>query len=210
MKNRQQVKNNDNDNDDDLLFTFKSNTSLSSSLESFSRTIMKPFPSSGSSSFDRNTYLASKGAKFVHTTHRHSTLDFDLFVCLFTFIKASSSTRNTWIERSKSKRPTTILVCVCVHDCSIRLFFQTVFDARLQLGLSVDSNHDEGQNGCKIVKITENSAAHRDGRLAIGDYILAVNNENMRNITNATAKSVLKRASLVSTDIMYVCVCVCS
>ncbi len=66
----------------------------------------------------------------------------------------------------------------------------------------VDCNFEEGINGCIIKEIKDNSAISKDKRLQIGDYILSVNNENMKKITNSTAKSILKRASLVSSDIM--------
>lgn len=69
-------------------------------------------------------------------------------------------------------------------------------------GLIVDSNYDEGLNGCIINEIKDNGAVYKDKRLIIGDYILSVNNENMKKITNSTAKSIIKRASLSSKDIM--------
>ena len=70
------------------------------------------------------------------------------------------------------------------------------------LGLIVDSNYEEGVNGCVVKEIKENSIVKRDNRLRTGDYIRSVNNENMKKITNSIAKSILKRAALVSNDIM--------
>lgn len=70
------------------------------------------------------------------------------------------------------------------------------------LGIQVDCEWDEGVNGCVVKGITTDSAVERDARLKVGDFILALNNENMRKITNATAKAILKRASLTSSDIV--------
>jgi hypothetical protein len=76
-----------------------------------------------------------------------------------------------------------------------------IFEAS-NIGLVVDSNYEEGINGCLIKEIKENSVIKSDNRLRVGDYIQSLNNENMKKITNSTAKSILKRASLVSNDIM--------
>lgn len=71
------------------------------------------------------------------------------------------------------------------------------------LGLtSVDCQVDEGINGSVILKIDDNSACSRDGRLKVGDYLLSVNNEQMRNLTNSSARSILSRASLTSKDVV--------
>ena len=74
------------------------------------------------------------------------------------------------------------------------------FDA---LGInSVDCFIDHGINGCAILKIEPNSACSRNKVLNCGDYLLNVNNENMRNLTNSRAKSILNRASLSSSDVL--------
>ena len=70
------------------------------------------------------------------------------------------------------------------------------------LGIQVDCDRDEGVNGCMVSNITQDSAVERDARLNLGDFILSLNNENMRKISNATAKAILKRASLTSSDIV--------
>ena len=73
------------------------------------------------------------------------------------------------------------------------------------LGLSqVDCQVDEGINGCVIVKIDKNSAISRDNRLRAGDYLLSVNNEQMRNLSNSSARSILNRASLTSRDVVII------
>ena len=71
------------------------------------------------------------------------------------------------------------------------------------LGISsVDCHTDEGINGCVVLKIEPNTACAKDNRLKEGDYLLSVNNEQMRNLTNSSAKAVLNRASLTSSDVV--------
>jgi hypothetical protein len=71
------------------------------------------------------------------------------------------------------------------------------------LGISsVDCAYEEGINGCTIVKIEANTACSKDNRLKIGDYLLSVNNEQLRNSTNASAKAILNRASLTCNDVV--------
>jgi hypothetical protein len=69
---------------------------------------------------------------------------------------------------------------------------------------AVDCNVDEGVNGCAVLKIDENSACSRDNRLRSGDLLLSVNNEQMRNVSNSAARSILARASLTSRDVVVV------
>lgn len=73
------------------------------------------------------------------------------------------------------------------------------------LGISsVDCCSDEGINGCVILRIDPNSACAKDNRLKIGDYLLSVNNEQMRNLTNSSARAILNRASLTSKDVVII------
>ena len=60
---------------------------------------------------------------------------------------------------------------------------------------------DKGVNGVPVKSVTRGSAVHRDGSIKAGDYIVSVNNETMRNVTQAQAKAVLRRCQLISTDI---------
>lgn len=68
--------------------------------------------------------------------------------------------------------------------------------------VKVDCSVDEGMNGCCVLKIEPNSACARDGRLKSGDYLLSVNNEQMRHLSNSSARAILTRASLISNDVM--------
>jgi hypothetical protein len=67
---------------------------------------------------------------------------------------------------------------------------------------SVDCQVDEGINGCQVLQIDPISACGKDKRIRIGDYLLYVNNEQMRNLSNSSAKAILNRASLTSTDVV--------
>ncbi len=60
---------------------------------------------------------------------------------------------------------------------------------------------DRGINGCVIKTIAEGGALAKDGRLVVGDYVVLVNNESMRRITNAQARAILRRASLLNRSI---------
>ncbi|GAB1610664.1 hypothetical protein Ahia01_001352700 [Argonauta hians] len=68
------------------------------------------------------------------------------------------------------------------------------------LGVTVDAV-DKGINGCVVKSISPEGAVYRDGRIAAGDYIVSINNENMRRITNAQSRAILRRASLLGMDI---------
>ena len=60
---------------------------------------------------------------------------------------------------------------------------------------------DKGVNGCVVKGITPGGAVEKDGRLQLGDYIVSINNESLRRITNAQARAILRRTSLLSNDI---------
>ncbi|XP_014783948.1 multiple PDZ domain protein [Octopus bimaculoides] len=68
------------------------------------------------------------------------------------------------------------------------------------LGITVDAV-DKGLNGCVVKSISPDGAVSKDGRIDIGDYIVSINNENMRRITNAQSRAILRRASLLGMDI---------
>ncbi|KAK3592866.1 hypothetical protein CHS0354_004087 [Potamilus streckersoni] len=65
-----------------------------------------------------------------------------------------------------------------------------------QLGLSVEAA-EKGVNGCIVTNIAKNGAIDKEGSIQVGDYITSVNNESMRRITNAQARAILRRASLL-------------
>lgn len=70
----------------------------------------------------------------------------------------------------------------------------------LSAGVTVETV-DRGVNGCLVKTITKGGAVDKDGHLQVGDYIVSINNESLRHITNAQARAILRRTSLLSTDI---------
>ncbi|KAH9499828.1 hypothetical protein Btru_076724 [Bulinus truncatus] len=60
---------------------------------------------------------------------------------------------------------------------------------------------DKGVNGCLVKSINKPSAVDSDGRILPGDYIVSINNESLRRITNAQARAILRRSSLLASDI---------
>lgn len=60
---------------------------------------------------------------------------------------------------------------------------------------------DRGVNGMIIKKLSRTGAVYRDGRILVGDYLLEINHESLRNITNSQARAILRRAQLLTTEI---------
>ncbi|GMR37357.1 hypothetical protein PMAYCL1PPCAC_07552, partial [Pristionchus mayeri] len=71
----------------------------------------------------------------------------------------------------------------------------------LALGLTVDGEREKGVNGCVVRSVCSKKAVGLDGRIQVGDYIVRVNTENMRNVTNSQGRAILKRANLVGASI---------
>ncbi|KAJ8305992.1 hypothetical protein KUTeg_016537 [Tegillarca granosa] len=69
-----------------------------------------------------------------------------------------------------------------------------------QLGVVVEAV-EKGVNGCQIKSISSDGAIAKDGKIKVGDYITTINNESLRRITNAQARAIIRRASLLGTDI---------
>uniref|UniRef100_A0AAY4EAX8 Disks large homolog 1 n=1 Tax=Denticeps clupeoides TaxID=299321 RepID=A0AAY4EAX8_9TELE len=63
----------------------------------------------------------------------------------------------------------------------------------------VGNQHVPGDNGIYVTKIIEGGAAHRDGRLQIGDKLLTVNSVGLEEVTHERAVVVLKN----TTDVVY-------
>jgi len=60
---------------------------------------------------------------------------------------------------------------------------------------------DRGVNGMVVKSMTETGAVGKDGRLNIGDYLISLNNESLRNVTNSQARAIIRRAQLIIHDI---------
>jgi len=63
---------------------------------------------------------------------------------------------------------------------------------------------DGAVNGCVVLSVTENEAVHRDGRLHVGDFVVCVNAESLRRVTNAQARAILRRSSMLSSVVTCV------
>lgn len=62
---------------------------------------------------------------------------------------------------------------------------------------------DRGVNGMIVKNMSKNGAVFRDGRIQKGDFLLAINSESLRNITNSKARAILRRAQLIGNEIAY-------
>ncbi|XP_033759866.1 disks large 1 tumor suppressor protein-like isoform X3 [Pecten maximus] len=56
----------------------------------------------------------------------------------------------------------------------------------------IGNQHIPGDNGIFVTKIIEGGAAEQDGRLAMGDRLIAVNDENLENVSHEEAVAALK------------------
>ncbi|KAJ8309909.1 hypothetical protein KUTeg_011774 [Tegillarca granosa] len=56
----------------------------------------------------------------------------------------------------------------------------------------IGNQHIPGDNGIFVTKIIEGGAAEQDGRLAMGDRLIAVNEDNLENVTHEEAVASLK------------------
>ncbi|KFP56315.1 Disks large 3, partial [Cathartes aura] len=59
----------------------------------------------------------------------------------------------------------------------------------------IGNQHIPGDNSIYITKIIEGGAAQKDGRLQIGDRLLAVNNTNLQDVRHEEAVAALKNTS---------------
>jgi multiple PDZ domain protein len=66
---------------------------------------------------------------------------------------------------------------------------------------------DKGMNGMLVVAVVGGGCIARDGHIVPGDYLVSVNNESLRKVTNSQARAILRRTQLLSTDIRYSITC---
>ncbi|XP_063962810.1 multiple PDZ domain protein-like isoform X4 [Lytechinus pictus] len=77
---------------------------------------------------------------------------------------------------------------------------ETIVLKRTNAGLGLTVSADKA-NGVVIKSIIRGGCVQQDGRLSMGDYITGVNGESMRNLSNNTARGVLRRSFMQGTDI---------
>uniref|UniRef100_A0A3Q2ZXF4 Multiple PDZ domain crumbs cell polarity complex component n=1 Tax=Kryptolebias marmoratus TaxID=37003 RepID=A0A3Q2ZXF4_KRYMA len=75
----------------------------------------------------------------------------------------------------------------------------TVVKGNCSLGMTVSATKDG--LGMLIRSIIHGGSISRDGRLGVGDLILAVNGEPTTNLTNVQARAMLRRHSLIGPDL---------
>ncbi|KAF7666688.1 hypothetical protein LDENG_00096410 [Lucifuga dentata] len=79
----------------------------------------------------------------------------------------------------------------------------TVVKGNSSLGMTVSAIKDG--LGMLIRSIIHGGSISRDGRLGVGDLILAINGEPTTNLTNAQARAMLRRHSLIGPDLGSAC-----
>uniref|UniRef100_A0AAQ5Y5F4 Multiple PDZ domain crumbs cell polarity complex component n=1 Tax=Amphiprion ocellaris TaxID=80972 RepID=A0AAQ5Y5F4_AMPOC len=79
----------------------------------------------------------------------------------------------------------------------------TVVKGNSSLGMTVSAM--KGGLGMLIRSIIHGGSISRDGRLGVGDLILAINGEPTANLTNAQARAMLRRHSLIGPDLESAC-----
>ncbi|XP_029382846.1 multiple PDZ domain protein isoform X2 [Echeneis naucrates] len=79
----------------------------------------------------------------------------------------------------------------------------TVVKGNSSLGMTVSAMKDG--LGMLIRSIIHGGSISRDGRLGVGDLILAINGEPTANLTNAQARAMLRRHSLIAPDMGSAC-----
>ncbi|XP_069818062.1 multiple PDZ domain protein isoform X3 [Dendropsophus ebraccatus] len=70
----------------------------------------------------------------------------------------------------------------------------TVTRGNCSLGMTVSANKDG--SGMTVRSVINGGSISHDGRIHVGDCILAINNESTANLTNAQARAMLRRHSL--------------
>lgn len=78
-------------------------------------------------------------------------------------------------------------VCMCMSVC---------------VGMTVSALRDGA--GVFIRSVVSGGAISKDGRLKVGDGILAFNGEPTTNLTNTQARAMLRRHSLIGPELRYV------
>ncbi|XP_054634870.1 multiple PDZ domain protein isoform X2 [Dunckerocampus dactyliophorus] len=75
----------------------------------------------------------------------------------------------------------------------------TVVRGNRSLGMSVSAIKDG--SGMLVRSVVPGGSVSQDGRIGVGDAILAINNESTSNLTNAMARSMLRRQSVIGPEV---------
>uniref|UniRef100_A0A3Q0SU72 Discs large MAGUK scaffold protein 4 n=1 Tax=Amphilophus citrinellus TaxID=61819 RepID=A0A3Q0SU72_AMPCI len=110
-------------------------------------------------------------------------------------------THSTAVEALKEAGPVVRLYVLRRRPPSERITQIKLMKGPKGLGFSiaggVGNQHVPGDNSIYVTKIIEGGAAHRDGRLQIGDKILAVNHMSLEDVLHEDAVSALKNTGEV-------------
>ncbi|NXU10521.1 DLG1 protein, partial [Pardalotus punctatus] len=79
-------------------------------------------------------------------------------------------------------------------DCRT-IFFFLLSGLGFSIAGGVGNQHIPGDNSIYVTKIIEGGAAHKDGKLQIGDKLLAVNSVCLEEVTHEEAVTALKNTS---------------
>ncbi|XP_075065785.1 multiple PDZ domain protein [Mixophyes fleayi] len=92
------------------------------------------------------------------------------------------------------------------EDCTTKTLTKSKFEKTItvtrgncSLGMTVSANKDG--SGMIVRSVINGGSISRDGRIHVGDCILAINNESTANLTNAQARAMLRRHSLLGPDL---------
>uniref|UniRef100_A0A8C6KUY0 Multiple PDZ domain crumbs cell polarity complex component n=1 Tax=Nothobranchius furzeri TaxID=105023 RepID=A0A8C6KUY0_NOTFU len=85
------------------------------------------------------------------------------------------------------------------NNTSIKRFFSIVFFTIYFKGMTVSAMKDG--LGMLVRSIIHGGSISRDGRLGVGDLILAINGEPTTNLTNVQARAMLRRHCLIGSDL---------
>lgn len=78
-----------------------------------------------------------------------------------------------------------VCLCVCVLMCVLA-------------GMTVSAIKDG--SGMLVRSVVQGGAVSQDGRLGVGDAILAINGESTSNLTSAKARAMLRRHSVIGPE----------
>ncbi|XP_076420526.1 multiple PDZ domain protein isoform X3 [Peromyscus maniculatus bairdii] len=92
---------------------------------------------------------------------------------------------------------------VPLQSMSQEAFERTVTIAKGSSSLGMTVSADKDGLGVIVRSIIHGGAISRDGRIAVGDCILSINEESTINLTNAQARAMLRRHSLIGPDIKF-------
>uniref|UniRef100_A0A8C3KDA7 Multiple PDZ domain protein n=1 Tax=Calidris pygmaea TaxID=425635 RepID=A0A8C3KDA7_9CHAR len=93
-------------------------------------------------------------------------------------------------------------ICYSTAPNSVKNVYEktiTIAKGNSSLGMTVSSNKDG--SGMIVRSVIHGGSISRDGRIGVGDCILSINEESTTNLTNAQARAMLRRHSLIGPDI---------